>query len=453
MGATYSKEESYTLHNDDNGSWSRHSLSHRHQRERLYDPDKKALRDMSRPLGTVNLYDDNYIAKYRGNWHKSMSATERSKINLKTKFFGAVGKAGTAGYNKAVGVLDAMGSSMIGLHKGSAFTSASKMKADKIGILAFEVANTVSKANKLKESLSKNNIKYLEEEILCSYGVQRLVSTDKRELLNIAAADKKKELMVFVKEVTRFGSQSRDPQWHCLGRHFYKLKTDRDVAIPDVSYFEEKVRSLFLWAQQTGVLYQELSGLDRCQAEIQQMLRDEDHSDDHQKAKDLSTFHDELKTRKKTVKLLKKKSLWSKTLDEVMENLVNAVYYLHSEIEHSFRGTMTLEEFSEAEKDCERLGALGLALHYAYIIVQIDGLVSRAASVPLQARDNLYQSLPPTVKKSLRRRIFLYKMSHDKNMLLNTLYFQQELEKILSWLTPMANNTIKYDYIDRLQFA
>ena len=102
-----------------------------------------------------------------------------------------LGRAGTAGLGKAVEVLDTLGSSMTGLSLGSGFTSGITTKGNKISILAFEVANTAVKGSNLMESLSKDNIRRLKEEVLISEGVQNLVSRDMDELLRIAASDKR----------------------------------------------------------------------------------------------------------------------------------------------------------------------------------------------------------------------------------------------------------------------
>lgn len=123
-------------------------------------------------------------------------------------------------------------------------------KGNGISILAFEVANTITKAVNLLQSLSKENVQYLKDEILRSKSVQELVSTDKKELLSIAAADKRlapkgkmknfsakndvirnaltiflgtiyrAEFKVFSQEVVRFGNMCKDPQWHNLDRYF-----------------------------------------------------------------------------------------------------------------------------------------------------------------------------------------------------------------------------------------
>lgn len=102
-----------------------------------------------------------------------------------------LGRAGTAGLGKAVEVLDTLGSSLTNLNLSSGFTAGVTTKGNKISILAFEVANTIVKGSNLMESLSKDNMKRLKEEVLISEGVQNLVSRDMDELLRIAASDKR----------------------------------------------------------------------------------------------------------------------------------------------------------------------------------------------------------------------------------------------------------------------
>lgn len=71
--------------------------------------------------------------------------------------------------------------------------SGTTSRGNKISILAYEVANTITKGANLLQSLSKENVEYLKKEILPSKGVQQLVSTNMKELLTIAAADKRLE--------------------------------------------------------------------------------------------------------------------------------------------------------------------------------------------------------------------------------------------------------------------
>lgn len=92
---------------------------------------------------------------------------------------------------KAVEVLDTVGSSMATLNTNSGFMSTTGSKGNKISILAFEVANTTVRGSNLLQSLSEENVQLLQKEIFRSEGVKQLVSTDINELLRIAASDKR----------------------------------------------------------------------------------------------------------------------------------------------------------------------------------------------------------------------------------------------------------------------
>ncbi|KAI8013473.1 hypothetical protein LOK49_LG05G03777 [Camellia lanceoleosa] len=145
--------------------------------------------------------------------------TGQNKVPQMSSF---LGRAGIVGLERAVEVLDTLGSGMSNLNSNSGFISGMASRGNKISILAFEIANTVAKGANLVQYLSQENVQFLKEEVLHSEGVQQLVSKDMKELLSIAAADKREEFNVFSREVVRFGDLCKDPQWHNLGRFFSK---------------------------------------------------------------------------------------------------------------------------------------------------------------------------------------------------------------------------------------
>ncbi|RDX86817.1 hypothetical protein CR513_31801, partial [Mucuna pruriens] len=247
-----------------------------------------------------------------------------------------LGRAGTAGLGKAVEVLDTLGSSMTNLNLSSGFTSGVTTKGNKISILAFEVANTIVKGANLMQSLSKENIRHLKEVVLPSEGVQNLISRDMDELLRIAAADKREELKIFSGEVVRFGNRCKDPQWHNLDRYFEKLGSELTPQKQLKEEAEMVMQQLMTFVQYTAELYHELHALDRFDQDYRRKLQEEDNSNATQRGDSLAILRAELKSQKKHVRNLKKKSLWSKILEEVMEKLVDIVHYLYLEIHEAF---------------------------------------------------------------------------------------------------------------------
>lgn len=108
-----------------------------------------------------------------------------------------LGRAGSAWLERAVDILDTLGSSVMNLNNNSSFTMGVTLKKNKISILAFEVGNTIIKGAKLMESFSEGNIKDLMMNRLRSEGVKMLVAEDMDELLRIAKVDMRYILAVW----------------------------------------------------------------------------------------------------------------------------------------------------------------------------------------------------------------------------------------------------------------
>jgi len=292
-----------------------------------------------------------------------------------------LGRASIAGLEKAVEVLDTLGSSMTSLNHGSGFLSGGTNRGNKVCILAFEVANTIAKASSLWMSCSDESIKELKEEILHSDGVRILVSSNTSELLQIAAVDKREELAIFSREVIRFGNLCKDPIWHNLGRYFdkyapEKLTTDNIPQDHSKENMDATVQNLINLAQNTSELYHELHALDRFEQDFKRKFHEEE-SVPAARRESIMILHSELKRQRKIVKNLKKKSLWSKTLEEVVEKLVDIVIFLHKQIRDSFNEDVHAgTNFDSEHTQNKRLGSCGLALHYANIINQIENIVS-----------------------------------------------------------------------------
>lgn len=356
------------------------------------------------------------------------------KIPQKGSF---LGRASFAGLEKAVDVLDALGSGMANLNS-SGFLTGKVAKGNKILILAFEVANTITRGANVMNSLSEENVKFIKEEVIPSEGVQHLVSTNMKVLLSLAASDKREELYIFCKEVVRFGNLCKDPQWHNLDRFFAKLDSENAVYRQQREQAQAKMDELISLAQHTSELYHELNAFDRFEQDYRQKVDEMKSLNLPRKGEHLMILHDELRQQKKIVMALKRKSLWSRKLEEVVEKLVDIVCFIHQEILEVF-GTGGVKASENVDKSTQRLGSAGLALHYANIINQIDNIASRPTSLPPNIRDTLYHGLPMSVKTALRSSLRKLNAKNETDVP----QIKAEMERILEWLSPMAANTLK----------
>nr|KYP31707.1 hypothetical protein KK1_047828 [Cajanus cajan] len=370
-----------------------------------------------------------------------------------------LGRAG----ERAVEVLDSLGSSMPKLSTSNGFSSGMAPRGNKISILAFEVANTINKGALLFQSLSEENIQFLKKEILQSDGVQLLVSIDTKELIGLVEADKREEFNVFSREVARFGNICKDPQWHNLDRYFLRLHLDiLDNKQPRVEA-EKTMQELATLAQNTAPLFQSFVYL-ACVCLVSILIF---FSTTNMQfvayqidgfifamyliyamfvlvvffiivGDSLVAFHSEIKHQRRLVRSLKKKSLWSRNLEEIVEKLIDIVTHIDQTIlEYLGNHDATTVKHGIIS---ERLGEAGLALHYANIVNQINMIACRPTILPPNIRDTLYHGLPNNnVKNALPSRL----QNVDAMKELSITQVKDEMDKILQWLTPLATNTTK----------
>ncbi|KAK3024877.1 hypothetical protein RJ639_044014 [Escallonia herrerae] len=90
------------------------------------------------------------------------------------------------------------------------------------------------------------------------------------------------------------------------------------------------------------------------------------------------------------------------------------------------------------------IGGSALALHYANVIIIIEKLLRYPHLVGDEARDDLYQMLPTSLRWSLKTNLKSYvkdmaiydaPLAHD---------WKERLDGILSWLAPLAHNMIRW---------
>lgn len=92
------------------------------------------------------------------------------------------------------------------------------------------------------------------------------------------------------------------------------------------------------------------------------------------------------------------------------------------------------------------LGYAALALHYANVIILIEKLASSPHLISLDARDDLYNMLPSTIRSSLRAKLRAFSKT-----LVSSVYdaafaaeWSSALASILEWLSPLAHSMIRW---------
>lgn len=92
------------------------------------------------------------------------------------------------------------------------------------------------------------------------------------------------------------------------------------------------------------------------------------------------------------------------------------------------------------------LGYAALALHYAHVIVLMEKLASSPHLISLDARDDLYDMLPSSIRRRLRAKLKAFSATLDSfeyNAALAA-ELSSEISGMLEWLSPLARNMIRW---------
>ncbi|GMG99460.1 hypothetical protein Nepgr_001300 [Nepenthes gracilis] len=94
----------------------------------------------------------------------------------------------------------------------------------------------------------------------------------------------------------------------------------------------------------------------------------------------------------------------------------------------------------------ETLGAAALALHYANIIIVIEKLFASPHLIGHDARDDLYNMLPLSVRATLRARLKPYSKTLASSIYDTVLAgeWREAMTRILEWLAPLAHDMIRW---------
>ncbi|XP_028780418.1 uncharacterized protein LOC114736720 [Neltuma alba] len=94
----------------------------------------------------------------------------------------------------------------------------------------------------------------------------------------------------------------------------------------------------------------------------------------------------------------------------------------------------------------DTLGAAALALHYANVIIVIEKLAATPHLIGPDAREDLYNMLPTTVRTALRDKLKPYAKTMASSVYDTALAeeWTEAMSRILEWLAPLAHNMIRW---------
>ncbi|XP_073388751.1 uncharacterized protein [Physcomitrium patens] len=214
-----------------------------------------------------------------------------------------------------------------------------KEKEVKIGILAFEVANIISKSMQLWQSLGDQEILRLRTEVIKGDGVLNLVSDNEAVLLSLACMEKLQDLTAVASAVSRLGQKCQEPTLQAF-EHIYNdlLKHDINLRVFELPYkeMEAKMKKMMRYVSSTATLYHELEAL----ADIEQAIRRLQEDDEVSNEETLSTLDQKAMCQRQEIKHIRDLSLWNHTYDKIVKLLAQTVCTIHGRIMKVFGSPM-----------------------------------------------------------------------------------------------------------------
>ncbi|KAF4349864.1 hypothetical protein F8388_021764 [Cannabis sativa] len=387
--------------------------------------------------------------------------------------------------------------------RNSSEHSDKKNNKQTIGILSFEVANVMSKTVYLYKSLTESEISKLKNEILKCEGVQNLVSSDESYLLELALAERLDDLNRVAAVVSRLGKRCTEPALQGF-EHVYSDIMSGVIEVKELGFLVKDMEAMarkmerhsgfksarssppfpscsspplpprrVLSKKNSGVMLKKglsfKSQADSRRSELA-MFQPEDivfpcgtspgrlfmeclslsssvskfDDDDYydgcggdydDRGSQISTCRSGILTNGSRREQRNNSSCFSSSLigmdHQMQSNSMNGARFGPKSRLVCYAPPSTV-------------GGSALALHYANVIIVIEKLLRYPHLVGEEARDDLYQMLPTSLRLSLRTNLKSYMknfaiydapLAHD---------WKETLDGLLKWLAPLAHNMIRW---------
>ncbi|CAK9318340.1 unnamed protein product [Citrullus colocynthis] len=374
------------------------------------------------------------------------------------------------------------------------FKPTSSKKSPNVAVLAFEIAGLMSKLLHLWNSLSDDNIIRLRNQSISLEGVHKIVSNDDAFLLALACAEITENLRLLANSVSRLCIKCDHPDLRSFHRLFHEFAdSGRDLHNWILSEKEMECRNKRIerLVTVTATLHREMdelsimeTGLRKAVASLESCQQDQNSSSTPPletclKEQKILDLQQKILWQRQEVKYLKEKSLWNKTFDTVISILARSIFTTLARIKLVFglapqfpsylprslsasAAVHPLKNLNDNVKDFDpmtknaffqsnskllkppptTLGAAGLALHYANLIIVMDKMIKSPQLVGVDARDDLYSMLPNSVRTSLRGRLRGVGFTASDASLAGE--WREAMGRILGWMSPLAQNMIKW---------
>ncbi|KAF5180297.1 plant/protein [Thalictrum thalictroides] len=362
-----------------------------------------------------------------------------------------------------------------------------------LGILAFETAKVMSRLVSLHKSLSDTEHSKLLKEIVKLEGVSYLISKDEDYLLKLACMEKMEDLDRAGIVVARLGKRCSNPDL----KNFERIYSDMKLGLFDLNNFsaaskeaQKTMGKLERFVSDTSELYSSLESLLEMEASERKIMQWKNNVNLAPKI-NYDLFEAKISWQRQKVRHLRQVSLWGQTFNKTVRLMAGGICIVYARLRVAFspyivKPTRHMRYASDSNLDSlcinkmenggrrfvsksgpipsgqnnvgfggfklihqagpSTIGGSGLTLRLAKVVLTVDKYMKSRSSISDSGREDLYHMLPTSLKRLVKSKLKKFttkelEQSGDDSL---TEGWKEGLNRILGWLAPMAQDTIKW---------
>ncbi|KAF6175980.1 hypothetical protein GIB67_026613 [Kingdonia uniflora] len=395
-------------------------------------------------------------------------------------------------------------------------------RQEKLNILAFETAKTMSRLVSLQKSLSDNELLKLRKCIIKSEGVSYLTSKDEEVLLKLACTEKMEDLDLAAIAVARLGKRCSDPSLN----DFETMYEDLKLGFVDLGNFfvmkkiERTMDKMEKFISATSDLYSGLETLAEMELSERKVKQWKYNGTVTIQKANFDLFDQKMSWQKQHVRHLRQVSLWGQTFNKAVRLMVRTICIVYARMCVVFSRYISVlppaaarhvrfhsdpiiqlhkdscsvdlnkakvkgENCSSSPKNCSgspknspklrkptfwsgelepenhscpfalgkmnvlikqatpsTIGGSGLGLRYANVVILTEKYLKSSCNADATTRDDIYRMLTITLRKLVKSKLKRHLGSNEPGSVHAD--SSDGLKNIMSWLGPMARDTIKW---------